>query len=141
MQKEPRIIPLRIPAGEFRASVVGVEFVQFLDSVFFNSEADRSDQHLISNQANSVPIHLSGDVILGQHELLQNMDSVVRYHELITTIAWIVRSQGSMHLVQVKNTVFHPTVMAVSQEIVLLVSVQRPGHQRFQQRFVVTVRQ
>ncbi len=86
-------------------------------------------------------VHLCGEVILREDELFKGMNPIGGNHQLFA-LRWVFNNLKLLvELLEIKHTVFHATKVRISEQVILLVGIQRAGHDRFQNWLAVTVGQ
>ncbi len=118
------VIPLAVMLHERRRVVEGIHPFKVRQSIFFDSQNDRTNDHLIGDQADAMPVHVGGQVILGQNVLLYRVDAIRYDHQLLLVLR-AANKVRSGELVDVEYAVLNAAEQTVTKQVVLFVGIQR----------------
>ena len=112
--------------------------MQFLVLVCLNTENNGTNDHLVRDEPNAVPVNIGGQVVLGQNKLFHRVNPIRVDHQLFFVLV-SNENQGSMQLVNVENTILNAAKIAVAEKVILFVGIQRAGHNGPERRLPVSL--
>src|SRR6185437_523851 len=131
LQQKTSVVPLCVVLYEPRSSVIAVKLTEEWNFVFLDPKCDGADYHLIRDQPDPMAIHLCRKIVFCQNELFEGMHAVSRDHQLFTSIGGVEHDlQLPVKLLKIEHAVFYAAEVAVPQQVILFVGVERTRHNR-----------